>query len=330
MYFLPKFVAALSFASFTLGLVAPVKRYGCLFMIPRKGDLTLMLVERQSATATLNSALGATEVYPIWVPITRLRPVTTHLPVSPINIGLRRRWRCENLLVSRKEPRGRRGAAAGTRSEILTGSSPSVLFDGGLVADYLKRVKTFLDANPNEVITILFTNPDGASIADQWKPTFDASGITPLAYVPPHQPMSRSEWPTLSQLIDSGKRVIVFLDSGAAEGGVNFILPEFTNVWEPPFSSTDSNFPCSVDRIEGPLSAADHLYMLNHNLNVEIFGDILLSDRINAPTTNSVNSIIANANGCKPLANNLQPNFIMLDYVNVGEGMKAVNQLNGF
>lgn len=31
-------------------------------------------------------------------------------------------------------------------------------------------------------------------------------------------------------MIDSGKRVVVFLDAGADDGGVDFILPEFPNV----------------------------------------------------------------------------------------------------
>lgn len=41
---------------------------------------------------------------------------------------------------------------------------------------YLTTVKTFLDANPNEVLTLIFTNPDDLSLADQWKPAFDNSG----------------------------------------------------------------------------------------------------------------------------------------------------------
>ncbi|KAK7023642.1 hypothetical protein VNI00_016604 [Paramarasmius palmivorus] len=206
------------------------------------------------------------------------------------------------------------------------------LFDGGLVVDYLKKVKTFLDANPNEVLTLLFTNPEGLSLTNVWKPAFDDSGITPLAYVPPTQPMKRADWPTLGELIDAGKRVIVFLDAGA-DGSVNFILPEFSMLWEPPFSSTDPNFPCKVDRIDGPLSPEDHLHMLNHNLNINIIpiGDgVLISDREDAPTTNGVPSILSNANGCAPFAGGRAPNFVMLDYVNVGEGLKAVDMLNGF
>ena len=43
------------------------------------------------------------------------------------------------------------------------------------MTDYLKKVKTFLDANPNEVLTLLFTNPEGLSVKDVWKPAFDNS-----------------------------------------------------------------------------------------------------------------------------------------------------------
>jgi hypothetical protein len=42
--------------------------------------------------------------------------------------------------------------------------------------------------------------------------------------------MKQSDWPTLGQLIDSGKRVVVFLDSGADVSSVPFILPEFEMV----------------------------------------------------------------------------------------------------
>jgi len=39
--------------------------------------------------------------------------------------------------------------------------------------------------------------------------------------------MKNSEWPTLGEMIDNGKRVVVFLDSGADTSQVEFILPEF-------------------------------------------------------------------------------------------------------
>lgn len=148
-------------------------------------------------------------------------------------------------------------------------------------------------------------------------------GITPLAFVPPSIPMKASDWPTLGQLIDSGKRVVVFLDAGAdGQGSGNFILPEFpmvrilsspcqstspclstppigplsTQIWETPFSQTDASFPCRVDRIQGPLSTEEHMYMINHSLNVNILpigGGVLVSDPVDAPKTNGVTSCVS-------------------------------------
>ena len=93
-------------------------------------------------------------------------------------------------------------------------------------------------------------------------------------------------------MIDSGKRVVVFMDAGAdSDRSVPYILPEFPNVWETPFSVTDASFPCSVNRIGGNLSTADHMYMINHSLNKDVLGTgIIVSDPRDAPTTNSVPS----------------------------------------
>jgi hypothetical protein len=208
-----------------------------------------------------------------------------------------------------------------------------LLFDGGKVVDYLKTVKTFLDANPNEVLTFIFTNPEGLDLKTVWAPAFEQSGMDKLAFVPPKPgtPVKQSEWPTLGEMIDSGKRVVVFLDAGADSGAVPYLMPEFQMIWEPPFSVTDPNFPCKVDRIAGPLSTEDHMYMINHNLNTALFGDddLLVPAKSKAKTTNGVPSILANANGCTPIGGNRAPSFLLLDFVDVGEGQKAANLLNG-
>ncbi|KAH8828100.1 PLC-like phosphodiesterase [Flagelloscypha sp. PMI_526] len=201
------------------------------------------------------------------------------------------------------------------------------LFDGGRVSDYLKEVKSWLDTNPNEVLTLLFTNPEAVPVENEWKAAFDESGVTPLAFVPKSLPVKKSDWPTLGEMIDSGKRVVVFMDSNADPSKVDFILPQFDMVWEPPFSQTDASFPCKVDRITGSLSTADHMYMLNHNLNTEVIdiGDgILVPDFLDIDKTNSLDSILGR---CQ---RNSKPNFVMLDFVNKGDGVKVVDQLNGF
>lgn len=77
---------------------------------------------------------------------------------------------------------------------------------------------------------MLFTNPESLSLTDVWAPVFESSGIASMAFVPPSLPVAFDEWPTLGEMISSGKRVVVFMDFGAETGGVDYILPEFEMV----------------------------------------------------------------------------------------------------
>ena len=86
----------------------------------------------------------------------------------------------------------------------------------------------------------------------------------------------------------------MFLDAGAdTDRSVPYILPEFPMIWETPFSVTDATFPCSVDRISGPLATEDHMYMINHSLNKNLLDTgIIVSDPLDAKTTNGVASSV--------------------------------------
>ncbi|KAI3595875.1 hypothetical protein WG66_008874 [Moniliophthora roreri] len=156
-----------------------------------------------------------------------------------------------------------------------------------------------------------------------------------MAFVPDNVPLRYDEWPTLGEMINAGKRLVVFLDSGANTTEVPFILPQFEMVWETPFSTTDSTFPCSIDRIQGPLLPMDHLYMINHSLNTNVFpipggAGVIVPNVFEAETTNGVKSIMDNVRGCAPFAMDKNPNFILLDWVDEGEAFLAADQLNGF
>ncbi|PPQ64034.1 hypothetical protein CVT24_008847 [Panaeolus cyanescens] len=208
------------------------------------------------------------------------------------------------------------------------------LLFSSLFETYLETVKSFLDRHPNEVLTLVFVNPEEISVKDVWKPIFEKTGIADMAYIPPQPVMSRNDWPTLGEMISSGKRVVIFLDKGAesrTEPEADFILPQFQMMWEDVYDPTDPEFPCKVDRTAGPLAYDQQLNLMNHNLNVDVFvGKILVPDRLNSPRTNSIDSILLHAQHCAPLAENNRPNFVMLDFLNVGQGMDAVDRLNGF
>ena len=49
-------------------------------------------------------------------------------------------------------------------------------------------------------------------------------GLAEIAYVPPQIPMSREEWPTLKEMLDSTKRVVMFMDRGAEDGTVPYLI----------------------------------------------------------------------------------------------------------
>lgn len=85
-----------------------------------------------------------------------------------------------------------------------------LLEDAGTLESYLGTVKKFLDANANEVVTILLTNGDSVDITEFGK-TFASSGIDSYAFVPSSNPLPIGDWPTLGELISSGKRLVVFL-----------------------------------------------------------------------------------------------------------------------
>jgi len=207
------------------------------------------------------------------------------------------------------------------------------LFDGGKVADYFRIVKHFLDRHPNEVLTIILANPESVP-ASEWQPIFASTGLEEMVYVPPLTLMTRDDWPTLQEMLDTGRRVVVFMDKGTEDEPVPYILSQFEMVWEDEYDPSNPKFPCAVDRSSGDLYPEQKLNLINHNLNINIlpFGPhgMRIPDRLASPRTNSVASIMSHANHCAPLANDNLPTFVLVDFVNIGQAVTAVAQLNGF
>lgn len=141
----------------------------------------------------------------------------------------------------------------------------------GTLQDYLSTVREWLDNNPYEVITILMGNFDYIEVGNFTDPIVN-SGLSKYAYEPPKIPMGLDDWPVLSEFILRQKRAVIFMDYNANQTQVPYILDEFSQMWETPFSPTDPAFPCTQQRPPGlsEESAKTWLYMANHNLNVEV------------------------------------------------------------
>lgn len=134
------------------------------------------------------------------------------------------------------------------------------------------------------MLTILFTNPDGVDIA-RWAKALNFAHLVDMAYVPPKKKMTPKDWPTLAQMIDSGKRLVIFIDSGADQSRYPYILDEFSQVYENPYDQLTLPLNCSADRGHDPENS---LFLLNETKD-ESVGPISIPDTGADDTVNSAN-----------------------------------------
>ncbi|KAF6226281.1 hypothetical protein HO133_009147 [Letharia lupina] len=200
--------------------------------------------------------------------------------------------------------------------------------DAGPLSDYLTDLKIWLDANPNEVVTLLLTNGDNVNIS-LFDTAFTISNLNKYTYTPPTSPLGLSAWPTLNELIGNNTRLIAFLDTGAAPS-VHYILDEFTYFFETPFDVTDPKFAeCTLDRPKGA-TADGRMYIVNHFLDLSI-GSVDIPDDSADDTTNAatgVGSIGAQVGICEGLYGRA-PVGVLVDNFDRGNVFAAQDALNG-
>ncbi|KAJ6109948.1 PLC-like phosphodiesterase [Penicillium sp. IBT 16267x] len=198
------------------------------------------------------------------------------------------------------------------------------LLNMGTLEAYLTTVTEWIKNNPYDIVTVMIVNSDYVAPSNFSAPITN-SGLVDYAYVPWKIPMSLDDWPTLSEMILTGKRAVVFMDYDANQAEYPYLLDEFSQMWETPFSPVNRSFPCTVQRPPGinATEAEDRMYMANHNLNLEIVLDgidILIPDTAQINVTNAVSgfgSLGVMANTCRSDWDR-PPNFLLVDYYNDG------------
>lgn len=200
--------------------------------------------------------------------------------------------------------------------------------------DYLTTVREWLDNNPYDVLTILMGNSDVLSPQNFTDPVYN-SGINRYLYTPPTVPMSLDQWPTLSEMILTQHRLVLMLDYEADQVAIPWLLDEFANMWETPFSPTDRDFPCTQDRPPNldRNTTLDRMYIANHNLNIDV--DILGSSLLipASTTVNETNAVTgygsagAMVGNCSSDWAGRPPNFILVDFYNIGSFNGSVFQV---
>lgn len=206
-----------------------------------------------------------------------------------------------------------------------------LLLDQGPFEAYLREIAGWMRDKPNEVVSLLLTNPDNIPL-DKFDAAFASTGLKELAFRPKKKRMAKDEWPTLQEFIDDNSRLLVFMggflhgpayqptilfpltllspDYHANLTKVDYIMDEFSYFWETPYGVTDSNFPtCAVDRPKGG-DPSQLMGIMNHMLNNRS-GVIVYPNQPAAPTTNSIPSIQKQVQLCKGQWSE-QPNVVLV------------------
>jgi len=178
--------------------------------------------------------------------------------------------------------------------------------------DALRTVREFLDENPDEVVTVIIQ--DAISPAETAE-AFGAAGLDP--YLHEHEPGTR--WATLGELIDRGERLVVFAENEGPPPG--WYHQAFENMQETHFGFPQPEaFTCTANRGDPDAS----LFLLNHWVTRRNAAP----DRATALGVNGHDVIVERARACQR-ERDLTPNYIAVDFYNLGDVTGAVDTLNG-
>ena len=227
-----------------------------------------------------------------------------------------------------------------TTSTIYYCHSSCDLLNAGTAESYFRTVARWVRKHPFDIVTILIGNSDFVDVRNYTAP-LTRSGLSRYAYIPHKVPMNVSAWPRLEEMILMQKRVVIFIDYKANQTQVPYIIDQFSQVWETPFSPQNRSFPCTQQRPPdlGREGAEGRMYVANHNLNTEV---ALAGTSLLVPTTVLINetnavegfgSLGVMADDCTgkvyPIYEprdidhvlalwNRPPNFLLVDFYNRG------------
>ena len=213
------------------------------------------------------------------------------------------------------------------------------LLDVGTLSSWLAEIKSWLDVNPHDVVTLLLVNTDNATAADL-KGQYVAANITSYAYTPPSSTSVPTTWPTLQDMISKNARLVTFVASLTPSQNTvaPYLLDEFTFVFENPYNVTSlSNFSCTADRpasVHGQTAEAvssGRLPLVNHFLDTIAEFGIQIPDAGNISTTNGLSGTgsLGLASEQCTTAYGKKPNFLLVDYFDHGSALEVVDGLNG-
>ena len=181
------------------------------------------------------------------------------------------------------------------------------------LSDILNEIQNFQNCNPNEIISIIFQNEGTDAVLQK---TLVSLNWDTLSFV------YKGTWPTLQSMIDSNKKLVLFVEKNNA-GRAEYLNPAFSTIFDNSYTYkylTEFNLRCDLNRGGG---GDKSLFLINHWLgDISGFGDIQL-----AKTANEYNILKKRVNDCTSLQKH-RVNFIAVDFVEVGDAKKIVDEQN--
>ncbi len=178
--------------------------------------------------------------------------------------------------------------------------------------DSMTSVKGWLDTHPDEVLSIIIE--DHLS-ADRIAAVLHQVGLAAYAYTP----TPGAAWPTLHEMITSGRRLVVMLEAGNGGTTDPWLVNAFADfVQDTPYTfPTQESFSCAANR--GRPDAP--LLLVNHWLAG--FSSLVTDAR----TVNVAAVLGDRAEQCR--SQRRLPNYLAVNYADIGDVVEVVDRLNG-
>jgi hypothetical protein len=182
-------------------------------------------------------------------------------------------------------------------------------FGASRLLDSLCTLTSFLDAHPEEVISVIFEN----RMADaDTEALLQASGLGEYLYT---HPSPSAPWPTLGSMIASGKRLVVFLEQGG--GTPQHLHYAWSHIWDTPYTfSSVADFNCTLNRG----AKTNGLFLVNHWLDQQ--------SPERGAEANAVAVLGARVETCTREAGR-PPTFVGVDFYDRGDLFDVVRKANG-
>ena len=179
------------------------------------------------------------------------------------------------------------------------------------LAPTLSGLRSWLDAHPNEVVTLIVENhvpatEIGGAVAD--------AGLEPYLHTPDEE-----DWPTLGEMTTSGRRLVVLTEEGSGGASYPWLPNAFALTQDTPYTfPTPQDFSCEPNR--GPPEAP--LFLVNHWLSG-------FANLVSAAEQVNVDEVLgARVEQCRD-ERGLFPTFVGVNYYSIGDVQEVVDDLNG-